>query len=222
MCSRALDVFDEGKAPQRQTLRLGFALVFASIALIVWLVNGSYQYWALVVAAVFLFSHSSNVLFSRQPYYYGNSVSPWYRRAFDFRATAAEAQASRQKLTSDLDAYMTRAADTQCGQAIAGQALGFFTGGAALELQKAVARWAAESKARSIPYANTEMVLPPELEQRQPNFIDNAHMSDLGQQRITGFFARKILNTDLGMPFDRAAYVEAVYAEPPSSRGCGQ
>lgn len=33
---------------------LAFALVFALIGIIVWFVNGSYQYWAAVVAAVFL------------------------------------------------------------------------------------------------------------------------------------------------------------------------
>ena len=32
---------------------LVFALVFTSVAVIVWLVNGSYQYWALVVALAF-------------------------------------------------------------------------------------------------------------------------------------------------------------------------
>lgn len=159
-----------------------------------------------------LFS-TANVLLSSQPYYYNNAISPWYRKAFDFRATAAETQVARQHLQSDLDAYIARAADTKCSHSVAGQALGYFSARAALELEKTVARWVTQSRTRSILFANTEMVLPPEPEQRQPNFIDNAHMSDLGQRRIAGFFAGEILERDLGTPFDPAAYVEEVYAE---------
>lgn len=42
---------------------LVFALVFTSIAVVIWLVNGSYQYWALVVAlAFFLFAMAKPIL----------------------------------------------------------------------------------------------------------------------------------------------------------------
>jgi hypothetical protein len=54
---------------------------------------------------------------------------------------------------------------------------------------------------------------------RLPYFIDNAHMSDLGQRRMAEYFAGYILQSDLKMSFDPAKFAEIVRAEAAKLRG---
>ena len=157
-----------------------------------------------------LFS-SASVIFSSQPLLHDNAVSPSYRKAFDL---APENEApGREALRADLDAYMAKTSNAQCNVTLAPQALGYFMGRSALRMEEAAAEWSSEAKARSILYANPEMLFPSELKLRELHFVDNAHMSDLGQHQLGEYFAGYILKTDLNMPFDPRELSAAVRAE---------
>lgn len=162
---------------------------------------------------------SGNVIFSSQPYLYDNAISPLYRKAFDPQAAPDAVEADKKRLKAELDAYMAKASQTPCTASVSSQALGYFAARAALRLEQVAAEWSAPSKERSIVYTNTEMVLPLDHDQRVPNFIDNAHMSDLGQHRVAQLFAGYILQSDLKMPFDPAALAKAVNAEAAKVEG---
>ena len=99
------------------------------------------------------------------------------------------------------------------------KSLGYFMARSALGMEKAASEWAAESANRSIRYSNVEMIFPGSMKLRAPNFIDNAHMTDLGQKRTAEFFAGYILETDLKMPFDTAAFVQSLAAEAAKAVG---
>ena len=159
-----------------------------------------------------LFS-SANILLSSQPLLHQNAVTPNYREAFAFANTYAESEAKKRLLSAELDAYMTKTKDTKCDSKVASQALGYFMARSAMRLDQAVAAWSAESPNRSVLYTNVEMLFSELYGMRLPNFIDNAHLSDLGQRRIAEFFAGYILQTDLGTPFNPAQLAESVLAD---------
>jgi len=159
-----------------------------------------------------LFS-GSNVLFSTQPFLHDNALSPWYRRAYDLEAPAADRQAARATLKKELDDFIAKGGDTKCGHSVSAEALAYFIGRSAMALEGIVPAWTAGSAGRSIRYANTEMVFPQDDPQRVPGFVDNAHMSDLGQRQIAQYFAGFVLETDLQIPFDVAAFARQAQAE---------
>ena len=165
-----------------------------------------------------LFS-SANVIYSSQPLLHNNAISQWYRKAYELGGTAEEIEADRGHLKADLDSYMAKTSETRCDKLIASHSVGYFMARSALRLGPAAAAWSAESRERSISYANTEMVFPAAYRLRRPYFIDNAHMNDLGQQRIAEYFAGYILQTDLKEPFDPAKFVETVRVEDMKANG---
>jgi hypothetical protein len=167
-----------------------------------------------------LFS-SANILLSSQPLLHENVVAPNFRKAFAFANTPAEAEAEKRRLAADLDAYMGKTKDTKCGSQVTSQSLGYFMARSAIRLDQAVAAWSTESPNRSVLYTNVEMLFPDAYGMRLPNFIDNAHLTDVGQRRIAEFFAGYILRTDLDMPFDPARFAESVLADTISLRVAG-
>jgi hypothetical protein len=159
-----------------------------------------------------LFS-SANVLLSTEPLLHKNMVADAYRAAFDFSRPPAETERSKRRLGAELDAYMAKAKDTQCNSTVDLPTLGYFIARSALRLEQAVAQWSARPADRSVLYTNVERLFPNRYGMRLPNFIDNAHLTDLGQRRIAEFFAGYILRTDLGMPFDPAQASDSVLAD---------
>ena len=119
----------------------------------------------------------------------------------------------KRRLAADLDQYMARTKDAKCDSKVGPQALGYFMARSAVRLEQAVAAWSAGSPNRSVLYTNVETLFPDLYGMRLPNFIDNAHLGDLGQRRIAEFFAGYILRTDLGAPFDPAQFAESVLAD---------
>jgi hypothetical protein len=161
-----------------------------------------------------LFS-SANILFSSQPILYNNAVSAWYRKAFGLNEerTADDAAADKERLKTDLDNFMQENGKTRCGSAVGSQALGYFMARSALSMEKAASEWAAESTNRSIRYSNVETIFPSGIKLRAANFIDNAHLNDLGQNAVAEFFAGYILETDLKIPVDTPAFVRSLAAK---------
>src|SRR5262249_52638892 len=106
-----------------------------------------------------LFS-SANILFSSQPHLHNNPITPWFRKAYRLGATPEEIEASRGRLKVELDSYMTRASQTKCGTAVGSETFGYFMARSALRLGQVATEWSAESKDRSVLYANVEMVFP--------------------------------------------------------------
>jgi hypothetical protein len=162
---------------------------------------------------------SANILYSSQPLLHNNAISPWYRKAYRLQGTETGLEADKSHLQADLDGYMTKASTTKCANRLSPYTLGYFMGRSALRLEQAVATWSAESKIRDIVYANAEMVFPGGQSLRMPYFIDNAHMSDLGQRRIAEYFAGYILQSDLKISFDPAKFASIVLAEAAELRG---
>jgi lysophospholipase L1-like esterase len=165
-----------------------------------------------------LFS-SANVIYSSQPLLHNNAISIWYRKAYELGGTAEEIEADKGHLKADLDNYMAQASETKCDSSVGPQSVSYFMARSAVRLGQTAAEWSAESKDRDIFYTNTEMVFPAAYRLRLPYFIDNAHLSDLGQRRIAEYFAGYILNTDLKEPFDPAKFVETVRAEDVKANG---
>jgi hypothetical protein len=165
-----------------------------------------------------LFS-SANIIFSSQPILANNAVSPWYRRAFEFGHKREDIEADKGHLKADLDNFMKQTGETRCGVSLAAQSLGYFMARSALRMEKVASEWAAESTNRSIRYRNVETIFPGSAKLRAPNFIDNAHMSDLGQRRTAEYFAGYILETDLKVPFNPAAFVQSVQTEAVTAGG---
>jgi lysophospholipase L1-like esterase len=161
---------------------------------------------------VTLFS-SANVLLSSEPLLRDNGVTETYRRAFDFSRSEAEMASSKRQLATELDAYMARSKDTKCGSGLNGPTVGYFMARSALRLEQAAGEWSSRPAGRSVLYTNVEMLFPNRFGMRLANFIDNFHLSDLGQRRIAEFFAGYILKADMGMPFDPAKSSERVFAE---------
>lgn len=159
-----------------------------------------------------LFSRA-NILFSTQPLLYRNPVSPWYRRAYRLDGAAPDIADDKRRLAADLDVYMARAAAKPCGSLEDVHPLGYFMPRSALALERRVAEWSTASAGRRVLYTNVEMLFPDRYDNRLPFFIDNVHMSDLGQRRIAEYFAGYILDADLGIDFAPASLAAIVAAE---------
>jgi lysophospholipase L1-like esterase len=159
-----------------------------------------------------LFS-SANVLLSTEPLLHNNLVTDTYRAAFDFSRSSAETESNKRRLAAELDAYMAKAKDTKCDSTLDLPTLGYFMARSALRLEQSAAEWSTALSDRRVLYTNVEMLFPNRYGMRLPNFIDNAHLTDLGQRRVAEFFAGFILKTDLGQPFDAAQAGESVLAD---------
>jgi hypothetical protein len=149
----------------------------------------------------------ANVLFSTQPVYWDNTVSPFYRAAF------APGGTDFGPLTTDLDAFMSKNKSVSCEhyaniQPIAGLVHGYFFARSALRLMDLAAEAQKAEPSRRIMYQNAEGALPYDDKSRIQFFIDNAHLSDLGQDRIGEFLAEMILAAERGTPFDFAAFAK--------------
>ena len=149
----------------------------------------------------------ANVLFSTQPVYWDNTVSPLYRAAFAPGGTAFDG------LKADLDSFMSKNRDVSCEayaniQPIGGPVHGYFFGRSALRLIDFAADAQKADPSRHILYQNVEGALPYDDKSRVQFFIDNAHLSDLGHDRIAEFLADNILAAEQGAPFDFAAFAK--------------
>jgi hypothetical protein len=154
--------------------------------------------------------HRSSVLFSTQPYYYDNAVSPSYRPAFG----PAASDATRAGLRDDLDRFMRQKGQAPCSSELASQMLGYFAGRSGLLLRELAGVAQAAETSRKVVYTNTEAVFPYEGKARAPYFIDNAHMSDEGQDRIARFFAALILSAERSVEFDYGAFTKQGEGQP--------
>lgn len=165
-----------------------------------------------------LFS-SANILLSSQPLLAENVLSASYRSAFEFGEKPEAAAAGKERLKADLDQFMKQNGDTSCNSGLTPQILSYFMARSALRLEKAASEWAAQSTTRSIRYSNVDIAFPGSARLREPNFIDNVHLTDLGQKRTAELFAGYILETDLKIPFSPAAFAQAVTAEATKAAG---
>jgi hypothetical protein len=147
-----------------------------------------------------LFQHA-NVVFGTQPYYY-NTPTASYRSAFSPSATDAD----RAVLRDELDRYMRANGEAACSSNLSSYLLGYFSARSALRLKELAEAAQAKDNSRKIMYFNTESVFPLDAKLREPYFIDNAHMSDAGQDRMGEFFAEIILAAERGGHFDYAAF----------------
>ena len=148
--------------------------------------------------------HRANVILSTQPLMYDNAISPAYRTTFDPRGNGEK----RTTLKEHLDRFMAENVEQVCRSQQAAQLLGYFIGRSALSLVDFAAAAQKSDRSRKIMYLNTEAVFPMLPEQRHLYFVDNAHLSDLGQERVGEFFADAILSAERGKSFDYAAFVE--------------
>ncbi len=149
-----------------------------------------------------LFS-GSNVILSSQPVMYNNAITPAYRSAFSPDGTEREAK----ELTVALDKYMSEHSSDRCSSAVSSQSLGYFMARSALKLNDLVADRQVLDRSRHVFYVNTEWSMPMPEELRKPFFVDNAHLSDLGQDRVGELFAEVILSLESGKKFDYATFV---------------
>ncbi len=150
-----------------------------------------------------LFSRA-NVIMSSQPYMYGNGVTRAYLTAFGPEGT----EATRATLRAELDRYMAENGTKACDTRANSQHLGYFMGRSAFRLERLAAEEQAADPSRKVIYLNTESVFPFDLKLRGRYFVDNAHMSDQGQDRLGEFFAQAILSAERGARFDYAAFVK--------------
>ncbi|HVZ23109.1 MAG TPA: SGNH/GDSL hydrolase family protein [Vicinamibacterales bacterium] len=152
---------------------------------------------------VALFSHA-NILMSTQPVMFDNAVTKTYRKAFSPKADPV--------LLTDLeradDAYMDAYHAQRCSSTLAPGLLGYFLGKSAVRLEAMMSAAQAADPSRRLLYYNTESAMPLDPETRRPFFIDNAHMSDLGQDRIGEFLADVVLSSERGESFDYQGFVQ--------------
>jgi hypothetical protein len=148
--------------------------------------------------------HRANVVFSTQPQLYDNAVAASYRAAL--RPGAADA--TRAKLTSELDAYMARSRTAACDPKANFQPQGYFMGRSSLRMMQMVAEAKSEIQSRRLVYFNTESLLPLDLKKRQPLFRDNLHLTDLGQDRLGAIYATAILSADQAKPIDLTSFTK--------------
>lgn len=165
-----------------------------------------------------LFS-DANVLFSTQPLMYGNALGDSYRDAFSVVSDESALISARARLKDSLDTYMSKNGDVECGAQIASQTLGYFMGRSALALERAVEGWDAESEDRRVFYLNAEFAMPLEPHLRKPHFVDNAHMTDLGQRQTAEYFAGLILEEDADIAFDPRGYYRNLHRQAVKSSG---
>lgn len=150
-----------------------------------------------------LFSRA-NVILSSQPVMGDNVISPFYRKAFSPGGTAQDSE----ELRKALDKYMAEHCGDSCKSTISGQLLGYFMGRSALELKELAKATQAADPSRNIIYINTECSIPGENSARMRYFVDNAHLSDAGQDRVGELFAEIILTLESRKKFDFAAFMD--------------
>jgi len=145
----------------------------------------------------------ANVLFSTQPLLWDNAITPAYRTAF-----GAEGH-GMATLEADLDAYMAKHRNARCDRArevVPSELLGYFMARSALRLSEFAAEAQQHDPSRHILYRNVEAALPYEQEVREDFFIDNAHFTGEGLNRVAEFFAEQILAAERGLTVDVAAF----------------
>jgi len=150
-----------------------------------------------------LFS-KANVVMSTQPVMYDNALGLAYRKAFAPGATKKDLA----ELEHDDDDYMGKHRQDKCGSQLSSPLLGYFLGKSADRLKDLMEQGQAADHSRKLLYYNTEWSMPPEVDLRRPFFIDNAHMSDRGQDRVGEFFADIVLSGERNKDFDFAAFVD--------------
>jgi hypothetical protein len=153
----------------------------------------------------------ANVILSSQPLMFDNAISTAYRPAVDPRETGE----ARAALAQDLDRYMAGNGTQACSVKRASELLGYFMGRSALRLPEFAAAAQKDGPSRRIMYLNAETVFPTPPDVRQLYFIDNAHLSDRGQEGMGEFFSEAILSADRGETFDYAAFVRK--RQPPAA-----
>jgi hypothetical protein len=158
--------------------------------------------------------HRANLIFSTQPVYYDNVVSPNYRPAF---RPSADPE-SRLKLKADLDTYFEKNRNTTCDWRMIHFIQSHFLGLSALKLAEWAPGHQAKEPGRKVMYENAEAALPFD-ESRKDYFIDDVHFSDAGGKRLGAFFGEIILSAEAGVPFDFAGfagkYEKEAFSPPP-------
>ncbi len=145
----------------------------------------------------------SNVILSSQPVMYNNAITPAYRSAFSPGGTERDTK----ELVAALDRYMSEHCSDKCSSATSSQSLGYFMARSALKLNELASARQPLDRSRHILYVNTEWSMPMPENLRKPFFVDNAHLSDLGQDRVGELFAEVILSLESGKKFDYATFV---------------
>jgi len=151
----------------------------------------------------------ANVLLSTQPLYRDNVLVPSYRAAFAAGGTAFKS------VEAELDHYMAEKGAISCERHANwadplshNPPLAYFMARSALRLIDFVDEAQKADSSRHIIYKNVEGALPYDTKLRERFFIDNAHLSDLGQDRVAEFFADIVLASERGTPFDFAAFAK--------------
>jgi hypothetical protein len=147
----------------------------------------------------------ANIMLSTQPLYWDNVAAPSYRSAFAPDRTAFDT------IKDELDRYMVVHRTDSCDRHVDNSSaylLGYFMARSALRMIDFVAAEQKADPSRHIFYRNVEGALPYEDKLRIQFFIDNAHFSDLGHDRVAEFFAANILAAERGTSFDFAAFAK--------------
>ena len=138
--------------------------------------------------------HDSNILFTIQPVAYDNALGSAYRRS----AAPSSTRKDNLQLRRETQDYMEKNRYKPCSPALSSQTLAYMLNKAQLELPGLTDELDERSKNRRVVFTNAEWAMPIEIEKRQKYFVDNAHMSDIGQEIIGQFLANHILATDRG------------------------
>lgn len=146
----------------------------------------------------------ANIIMSLQPLMYDNAITPAYRTALDPKGNPSDLP----KLKSALDKYMQAHGADKGGGQVASQLLGYFMARSAIKLKELVDTEQALDPSRKIIFTNVEFAMPLPEELRKPFFIDNAHMSDLGQERCGELFADIILKAEKSVKFDYGDFID--------------
>jgi hypothetical protein len=83
-----------------------------------------------------------------------------------------------------LDDFRQKNKARSCSTAAGSQALGYFMARTSDRLKTRVESCQTTDPKRHLMYINAGIAMPFDVEQRKPFFIDNAHMSDMGQDRV--------------------------------------
>jgi hypothetical protein len=149
--------------------------------------------------------HHANVLLSTQPLFADNVAAPSYRRAF------APGGGSFADVDGELDRYMAAHRNDRCAprdKLDAAGLRGYFVARSALRLAEVVDAAQKSDSGRHIIYRNLEGALPYDSKLREHFFIDHAHFTDLGHDRVAEFLARTILAAEGGSPVDFASFAK--------------
>jgi lysophospholipase L1-like esterase len=153
----------------------------------------------------------ANIMLTTQPLYADNAAAPSYRAAVgpDGGDPAA--------VELELDKYMEAHKNEPCGPRgklddaelrgkTPAQLRGYFIARSAPRLAALVDAAQKVDRTRHIIYRNVEGALPYEDKLRRKFFIDYAHFTDLGHDRVAEFLAENILDSERGVPFDFASF----------------